>query len=113
MPATKAQVLIKEFVIHHEGILSLTSKLCSVSPSGTSSRIEPMSPVPPKPTSYPLGILESTFAPSNASAAAPTSNRRICNWFDWKQDRIPLPDHHGGRSSPAAPTRSVRIATGA
>lgn len=49
MPATKAQVLIKEFVIHHEGIRSLTSKLCSVSPSGTSSRIEPMSPVPPKP----------------------------------------------------------------
>jgi hypothetical protein len=87
MPATKAQVLIKEFVIHHEGIRSLTSKLCGVSPSGTSSRIEPMSPVPPKPTSYPLGILESTFAPSNASAAAPTINRRICNWFDWEQDR--------------------------
>jgi len=48
MPATKAQVLIKELVIHHEGTRSQTSKLCSVSPSGTSSRIQPMSPVPPK-----------------------------------------------------------------
>jgi hypothetical protein len=37
MPATKAQVLIKELVIHHEGGRSLTSKLCSVSPSGTST----------------------------------------------------------------------------
>lgn len=27
--------------------------------------------------------------------------------------RLPLPDHHGGRSSPGAPGRSVRIATGA
>jgi hypothetical protein len=48
MPATKAQALIKELVIHHAGIRSLTSKLCSVSPSGTSSRSQPMSPVPPK-----------------------------------------------------------------
>ena len=30
------------------GIRSLTSKLCSVSPSGTGSRIQPKSPVPPK-----------------------------------------------------------------
>ena len=35
-----------------------------------------MSPVPPKPTSYPLGIFESTFAPFNALAAAPTINCR-------------------------------------
>jgi len=48
MPATKAQVLIKELVIHHEGIRSLTSKFCSVSPSGTRSRIQPVSPVPAK-----------------------------------------------------------------
>jgi hypothetical protein len=76
MPATKAQALIKELVIHHA--------LSSVSSSGTSSRIEPTSPVPPKPTSYPLRIFESTFAPSNAPAAAPTINRRICNWSRWE-----------------------------
>jgi hypothetical protein len=73
MPATKAQVLIKELVIHHEGIRSLTSKLCSVSPSGTSSGIQPMSP-----------FLQSTFAPSNAPAAVPTINRRICDWSRWE-----------------------------
>jgi hypothetical protein len=101
MPATKAQVLIKELVIHHEGIRSLSSKLCSVSPSGTSSRIQPRP------------FLQSTFAPSNAPAAAPTINRRICDWSHWEQDRIPLPDQHGGRSSPAGSGPVCPIATGA
>lgn len=73
MPATKAQVLIKELVINHEGIRSLTSKLCSVSPSGTSSRIQPMSPVPPK-------YIRALQWP----AAAPTINRRICDWSHWE-----------------------------
>jgi hypothetical protein len=53
MPATKAQVLIKELVIHHEGILCRP-------------------------------FLQSTFAPSKAPAAAPTINRRICDWSRWE-----------------------------